>query len=201
MFYYISGKVAHLSQGTAVIDAGGVGYEITISDNTLSRLRAEASDKALLYTHFHVREDAQELFGFYSLEEKSLFEHLISVSGVGPKVAMSILSTLSPEKLIYAIVSDDAKSISASPGIGLRTAQKIILEIKDKLKKDGFSESAEPVSAAAMSAPTNAVAEALEALASLGYSRSEAMSALRIEGRDSMSVEELIRHGLKNLTK
>lgn len=201
MYYYISGKVAHLSQGIAVIDAGGVGYEITISDNTLARLRAEASDKALLYTHFHVREDAQELFGFHSLEEKSLFEHLISVSGVGPKVAMSILSTLSPEKLILAIVSDDAKSISASPGIGLRTAQKIILEIKDKLKKEGFSDSSEPLTENLSATPSNNVAEALEALSSLGYSRSEAMSALRFDGRDSMSVEELIRRGLKNLTK
>ncbi len=200
MYYYISGKLVHLTQGCAVIDAGGVGYEITVSDNTLAKLRAENADKALLYTHFHVREDAEELFGFHSLEEKSLFIHLISVSGVGPKVAMSILSTLSPEKLIYAIVSDDAKTISASPGIGLRTAQKIILEVKDKLKKDGVS-GGEDISVPIPSQDKGALSEALEALSALGYSRSEALSALKIEGRDSMSVEELIRRGLKNLTK
>jgi len=201
MYYYISGKLVLLTQGRAVIDAGGVGYEITVSDNTVAKLRAESSDKALLYTHFHVREDAEELFGFHSLEEKSLFLHLISVSGVGPKVAMSILSTLSPEKLIFAIVSDDAKAISASPGIGLRTAQKIILEIKDKLKKDGITGGEEIPSGTAPLQDKGAVSEALEALSALGYSRSEALSALRIEGRDRMSVEELIRQGLKNLTK
>ena len=200
MYYYISGKLVLLTPGTAVIDAGGIGYEITISDNTLSRLRAEGADKALLYTYFNVREDAEELFGFHSLDEKQLFCHLISVSGVGPKAAMSVLSTLSPEKLIYAIVSDDAKAISASPGIGLRTAQKIILEIKDKLKKEGIP-GGEDIPAVSPSSDSAALAEALEALAALGYSRSEALSALRFEGRDKMSVEELIRRGLKNLTK
>ncbi len=201
MFYYISGKVALLTQGKAVIDAGGVGYQLSISDYTLSRLRAEASDKALLYTYFHVREDAQELFGFHSIDEKKLFEHLISVSGVGPKVALSILSTLSPEKLVLAIVSDDAKAISCAQGIGLRTAQKIILEIKDKLKKEGLGDVSEPLTEELSQTPSSAVNEALEALSALGYSRSQAMSALKIDGRDRMSVEELIRHGLKNLTK
>lgn len=201
MYYYVSGKVVLLTQGKAVIDAGGVGYELSISDNTLSLMRADASDKALLYTYFHVREDAQELFGFHSLEEKRLFELLISVSGVGPKVALSVLSTLSPDKLIFAIVSDDARTISASPGIGLRTAQKIILEIKDKLKKEGVTDSGAPISSSASPSSSAALAEALEALSALGYSRSEALSALRFEGSDNMSVEELIRHGLKNLTK
>lgn len=201
MFYYISGKVALLTQSTAVLDAGGVGYLMTISENSAAKVRAQGSDTAKLYTYFHVREDEQALFGFYSLDEKRLFEHLISVSGVGPKVAMSILSTLSPEKLIACIVSDDAKSIAASPGIGLRTAQKIILEIKDKLQKEGFAESDTDKTPVFSASASNALGEALEALAALGYSRSEALSALKFDGRDSMTTEELIRRGLKNLTK
>lgn len=202
MYYYISGKISYLLQGKAVIDNHGIGYELAVSDRTQGKIRASNSDEVRLFTYLHVREDAVELFGFFELEEKRLFEHLISVSGVGPKVAMSILSTLSPEKLILCIVSDDAKSIAQAPGIGLRTAQKIILEIKDKLKREGFA----PDDNAQVSSPvsptsSSAVAEALEALSSLGYTRSEALSALRVEGAEKMSVEELIRHGLKNLTR
>lgn len=198
MFYYISGKVVVLTQGKAVIDAGGVGYEMTISDTTLSALRAQSSDTGKLYTYFHVREDAEELFGFFDLEEKRFFEMLISVSGVGPRAAMAVLSTLSTERLVVAIVSDDAKSISAAPGIGLRTAQKIILELKDKVKKDGFTD-APTEKESGMQKPSKHIDEALEALLSLGYSRSEAFQSLR--GAEGDSVEALIRYGLKNLTK
>ncbi len=202
MYYYISGKVAYLAQNKAVLDNNGIGYELNVSERTVAKIRAAAQDTVRLFTYFHIREDAQELFGFIDLEEKRLFEHLISVSGVGPKAAMSILSALDPEKLILCILSDDAKSISAAQGIGLRTAQKIILEIKDKLKKEGFAPDDSGISDA-VSAPSSSevLAEALEALSALGYSRSEALGALKIKGADTMSVEELIRHGLKNLTR
>lgn len=202
MYYYISGKVVYLLQNKAVIDNNGIGYELNVSERTLAKIRKDAKDFARLFTYHHVREDAVELYGFYDLEEKRLFEHLISISGVGPKAAMAILSTLEPEKLIFAILSDDAKSISAAPGIGLRTAQKIILEIKDKIRKEGF-EGAEAVSESVgtVSATGSNFSEALEALSALGYSRSEALASLKIKGADTMSVEELIRHGLKNLTR
>lgn len=199
MFYYISGKIVLLTQGKAVVDAGGVGYEMTISDNTLASFRRDASDTGRLYTYLHVREDAQELFGFYSLEEKHFFEMLISVSGVGPRAAMAVLSALSTERLAVAIISDDAKSISAAQGIGLRTAQKIILELKDKVKKDGFSDTPSEKSSPAQQ-DSKALDEALEALLALGYSRSEAFGALR-SAPEGAGVEELIRHGLKNLTR
>lgn len=201
MYYYISGKIAYLSQSKAVIDAGGIGYEITISDTTLSLLRRDSSEEALLYTYFNVREDAQELFGFYTLEEKKMFEQLISVSGVGPKAAMSILSAVPVEKLIFAIVSDDAKQIASAQGVGLRTAQKIILEIKDKLKKEDLSHLSQSAAIPEISSNSETFSEALEALLALGYSRAEAAKALKTNAGENMSVEELIRNGLKNLTK
>ncbi len=201
MYYYISGKVVYLFQGKAVVDNHGIGYELAVSERTLAKIRAKKEEEVRLYTYFHVKEDAEELFGFIDLEEKRLFEHLISVSGVGPKAAISILSTLDPEKLVLCIVSDDAKSIAAAQGIGIRTAQKIILEIKDKLKKEGFTPEDSSISSALQtSAANDAAGEALEALAALGYTRSEALAALKSAGKN-LSVEELIRYGLKNLTR
>lgn len=198
MYYYISGKLVHVGRGVAVIDNNGIGYEITVSDKTAGRLQGSGSESVRLFTHFHVKEDAEELYGFYSTEEKRIFELLISISGVGPKAAMAILSTLSPEDFTMAVLSDDAKSISAAQGIGLRTAQKIILELKDKVGGGDV-----PLVATKGKAPvqTSAVKDALMSLEALGYSRSEAMKALSVEESENMPVEELIRHALKRLTK
>ena len=198
MYYYISGKLVLVGRGVAVIDNNGIGYEITVSDKTAGRLQGAESENVRLFTHFHVKEDAEELYGFYSTEEKRIFELLISISGVGPKAAMAILSTLSPEDFTIAVLSDDAKSISAAQGIGLRTAQKIILELKDKLGSGDV-----PLVTTKGKAPvqTSAVKDALMSLEALGYSRSEAMKSLSIDGSENMPVEELIRHALKRLTK
>lgn len=198
MYYYISGKLVLVSRGFAVIDNNGIGYELTVSDKTAGRLQGASPDSVLLYTHYHVKEDAEELYGFYSLEEKKIFELLISISGVGPKAAMAILSVLTPDAFTVAVVSDDAKAISSAQGIGLRTAQKIILELRDKLGRDDYTVT--PMSAKAPT-QTSAIKDALMSLETLGYSRSEGMKALSFEGSDTLPVEELIRHALKRLTK
>ncbi len=199
MYYYISGKLVLVGQGVAVIDNSGIGYELTVSDKTAGRLQG-ASGEVRLFTYFHVKEDAHELFGFYGTEEKRIFELLISISGVGPKAAMAILSALSPADFTVAVMSEDAKAISSAQGIGIRTAQKIILELRDKLSKDDFA--AMPnIKAQTLPKKTSAMQDALLSLEALGYSRSEAMRAMSFEGSDAMSVEELIRLALKRLTK
>ena len=198
MYYYISGKLALVSKGFSIIDNNGIGYMLTVSDKTAGRLQGRDGEEVRLYTHYHVKEDAEELYGFYSTEEKSAFEKLINISGVGPKAAMSILSVLSPDALTVAVISDDAKAIASAQGIGIRTAQKIILELKDKIAKDELP----TVSVKGKTpAPTSAVKDALMSLEALGYTRSEAMKALSFEGSESLPVEELIRHALKRLTK
>ena len=139
MFYYIKGKLAHLDPTYAVVDAGGVGYKLTISASTHSQMPPHRSvseaPEVTLYSYMAVREDGIELFGFATEEELDSFKMLITVSGVGPKAAISILSLLSPQKLALAICTDDKKTISKANGIGPKTAARIVLELKDKLKK------------------------------------------------------------------
>ncbi len=199
MYYYISGKLVLVGRGVAVIDNNGIGYELTVSDKTAGRLQGSEGD-VRLFTYFHVKEDAHELYGFHSIEEKRIFEMLIAISGVGPKAAMAILSALSPNDFTMAVMSEDAKAISSAQGIGTRTAQKIILELKDKLSRDDFvaAPSSKP---SAIPQKTSAVQDALLSLEALGYSRSEAMRAMSFEGSENLSVEELIRLSLKRLTK
>lgn len=198
MYYYISGKLELVSKNFAVIDNNGIGYAITVSDKTAGRLQGNSEGTVRLYTHYHVKEDAEELYGFYSLEEKKIFELLISISGVGPKAAMAILSALDPDAFTVAVVSDDAKAISSAQGIGLRTAQKIILELKDKLGKEDYTVTPMQTGTAV---PSSAIKDALMTLEALGYSRSESMKALSFKGSDTLPVEELIRQALKRLTK
>ncbi len=199
MYYYVSGKAVYITQGKVVLDNGGIGYEIFVSSFTEGHVRAAGENPVRLYTAFIVREDVQELYGFFNLEEKRMFELLISVSGVGPRAAMSVLSTLPVDKLVLCIMSDDAKSISAAQNIGIRTAQKIILEIKDKLKKEGFSGDND-IGDVTEKVDKGALDEALLALTSLGYTRSESLSALK-GAPSGAGVEDLIRRALKNLTK
>ena len=199
MYYYISGKLVLVGRGVAVIDNNGIGYELTVSDKTAGRLQNAEGD-VRLYTYFHVKEDAHEIYGFHSTEEKRIFEMLIAISGVGPKAAMAILSALSPNDFTLAVMSEDAKAISSAQGIGTRTAQKIILELRDKLSKEEFVSAPSSKNPKAP-AKTSAVQDALLSLEALGYSRSEAMRAMSFEGSEDMSVEELIRLSLKRLTK
>ena len=205
MFYYISGKLALLDPAYAVIDAGGVGYKLTITQNTYSamppHLTVSEPPYVKLYTYMAVREDGIELFGFISEEELSAFKMLITVSGVGPKAAISILSLLSPAKLALAICTDDKKAISKASRIGPKTAARIILELKDKLKNTTIED--EDPSGEYVTTATNSskMSDAQDALAVLGYSRSEASSVLKNIDVDALELDEIIKLALKKLMK
>lgn len=207
MFYYISGKLAYATPTTAVIDAGGVGYKLTISENTYNSLpprHSVDSTVAKLFTYMAVREDGIELFGFASETELSSFKMLLSVSGVGPKAAISILSLLTPEKFALAVCTEDRKTISKANGIGPKTAARIILELKDKLLKETdlnevASSSIESVSP--IKTNSGKLAEAQDALLVLGYSRSEALNVLKSIDTQTLELEEIIKKALKLLMK
>ncbi len=208
MFYYISGKLAKLDGSFAVIDAGGVGFKMTISKSTYYRLSGkESTNDVKLYTYMAVREDGTELFGFSSEEELSAFKLLITVSGVGQKAAISILSTLTPEKLALAICTEDKKAISQANGIGPKSAARIILELKDKLKADGISDTDNSTVAGTASElsgvadKSGKLSDAQDALTVLGYSRSEAAKVLATIDTASLELDDIIRLALKKLMK
>ena len=197
MFYYLEGMVAIIGQNLAVIDIGGTGYACMTTLSTLSHL--ETGRKARLYTYCNIREDAFDIFGFYDLSEKRCFEQLISVSGVGPKAALSILSSATPESLALAIVSDDETALTIAPGIGKKLAQRIILELKDKVSKETAAMKATGYAAPRDSAgqPGTKQRDAAAALVVLGYSQGEISAALRGVDASALSVEEIIREVLK----
>ena len=206
MFYYISGILAYANPTTAVIDAGGVGYKLTISENTYNSLpprHTVDAPQAKLFTYMAVREDGIELFGFASETELSSFKMLLSVSGVGPKAAISILSLLTPEKFALAVCTEDRKMIAKASGIGPKTAARIILELKDKLIKTTDLGAAANASIESVSVPTNAgkLSEAQDALLVLGYSRSEALNVLKTIDTQTLELEEIIKRALKLLMK
>lgn len=205
MFYFISGALTHLFPNTAVLNAGGVGFKLTVSNNTYDTIapRATKNEEVKLYTYMAVREDGMELFGFATESELDMFKLLITVSGVGPKAALAILSAFTPEKFILAVSTEDKKAISRANGIGPKTAARIILELRDKLLAQNMLPSDTP-SGTAM---PNMVAvqgggqmtEAQEALLVLGYSRTEILNALQGINTSAMSVEDIIRAALKKL--
>lgn len=200
MYYYISGELVLADPTIAVIDAGGVGYRIFITGNTLGKLAGKVGSNVKLYTHFAVKEDAMELYGFYTEEELSSFRMLISVSGVGAKSAVSILSLMSPERFAAAVMNGDAKAIAKAQGIGNKTAQRIILELKDKIGKELSAADDQPDGASESLTSGSNIAEATNALMVLGYTRSEAAFALK--GLDpSLDLEALIRQALTKLMK
>ena len=207
MFYYLCGKLALLKNDLAVIDVGGVGYKLTISGTTYEAMPANRSVKdpptIKLFTYLAVREDGMELFGFATETELATFKLLITVSGVGPKAAMSILSHLTPEKFALAVCTDDKKTISKANGIGPKTAARVILELKDKLMKEaGGADALASVSSPLAGAPavkSGKLSEATDALMVLGYSRAEAMAAMKDMDIGKMELEEIIRLALKRL--
>lgn len=201
MYYYVSGEVAHVEPYLAVIDCGGVGYACRTTTFTLSQIKK--GDKAKLFTYLSVREDAMDLYGFASSEELKLFQQLISVSGVGPKAALSILSAGTPANLALAIITGDEKSLTAAAGVGKKLAQRIILELKDKLTKgQTVSAAGESVAGPAVTIiPQNKLSEASAALAVLGYSQAEMNVALKGIDIDNQSLEQIIRLALKNMMK
>ena len=195
MIYSLRGNIVHSQPGTAVVECCGVGYKCAISLHTYSKLTQ--GREAILLTHMAVREDSVDLFGFFDARELESFRLLISVNGVGPRVALALLSDNTPDSLALAVASGDAKSLTRSAGVGNKLAQRIVLELKDKLgslDRDGGS--LQSLSAAM---EDSAIGEAAAALVSLGYSASEAATALM--GSDpSLTVDALIRNGLKKLS-
>ena len=201
MIAFVRGELADITAEAAIVDAGGVGYAILMPARHLSQLPPMGSE-VLIHTHMQVKEDDQQLFGFLDKEDLVIFKKLISVSGVGPKGALSILSQLTASELHFAVVSGDAKTISQSQGIGKKTAEKIVLELRDKFDSDELLAAAgfDRLQPGLASGEPTEVSEAVEALVALGYSKSDAMHAIRgIDGAEEMEAEELIRLALTNL--
>ena len=200
MFYYVSGPVADIEPGLAVIDCGGVGYACATTNYPLSQLKK--GERAKLYTYMNVREDAVDLFGFSSQSELHSFKLLLGVSGVGPKAALAILSTNTPANLAMAVVMGDEKALTAAPGIGKKIAQRIILELKDKLAKEQASFGPDTGGSVPLTVlPNDKAKEAGAALAVLGYSGSEVAAALKGIDIDTLPLEEIIRQALKRMVK
>lgn len=199
MFYYVSGIVAEIEANLAVIDCGGVGYACNTTNYTLSQLRK--GDKAKLFTYMNVREDAVDLFGFSTQNELRSFKLLIGVSGVGPKAALSILSSTTPENLAMAVVMGDEKTLCAAPGIGKKIAQRIILELKDKLAGEQGSLTVSGNTASVAALHSSKAQEASAALAVLGYSAQEINAALKGIDMETLPLEEIIRRALKGMVK
>jgi Holliday junction DNA helicase RuvA len=181
----------------AVIDCSGVGYEVNTSQNTLGKI--EKGKATTLFTHLHVREDVFDIYGFADREELATFRMLLSVSGVGPKAALSILSGATPERIALGVISGDEKIFTKAPGIGKRIAQRVILELKDKLKKEQFTTGAGEIPADGLVA--GGASEAVSALMVLGYSQSEAYEAILPFKKDGLSTEELIRKALQSMVR
>ena len=198
MFHYISGTAEIVEPALVVIDAGGVGYAINTSYTSASTVKR--GEPVRFYTYLNVKEDIFELYGFSTQEELSFFKQLISVSGVGAKAAVSILSVASPGKLALAIVSGDEKLITQANGVGKKIAQRVILELRDKVAKGGVITQAE-VSLGSAFAPVEggAMGDALAALEVLGYPKAVIMQALGSEPVDGLGTEEIIRLALKKL--
>lgn len=194
MYAYIKGSLEYLTHQEAIVEAGGVGYRIFISPKTRSKL-PDLGKEVKLFTHFVVREDAMELYGFYSAEELFVYEQLISVSGVGPKVGLAILSSMEPNEFIVAVISNDVKAITKAQGVGAKLAARIILELKDKMQKESQELDLDIISPAEETVDSS---EAVEALLAMGFTAPEAKKA--VAGL-SGTVEEIIGEALKNLMR
>lgn len=194
MYYYIKGTLVQKSDNYIVVDANGVGYMIYTSLNSMQNT-GEIGKKITIYTYLHVREDVMDLFGFTTIEEKNMFMHLISVSGVGPKAALSILSVTTPAKFAVAVITNDIKTITKASGVGPKMAQRVILDLKDKMKTDELEIDLEDESEDILSDNRS---EAISALVVLGYSSNDAQKAVKgIDG--TLSVEEIIKKALAGL--
>ena len=201
MFHYINGTVTEVAPNLAVLDCGGVGFQLNVSNYTAGALKT--GERTKLLTYVYIREDIFEIYGFSSKTEKRCFELLLGVSGVGPKAALSILSVAPPESLILSIVSGDEKAIMAAQGVGKKIAQRVILELKDKLAKEtaeiSFSGGAAPAAFAA--GEGGARGDAAAALAVLGYSAAEIYAALKKLDTDGMETGEIVKAVLRKMVK
>ena len=200
MIAFVRGTIADLTETTAIVETGGIGYEIFMPGSSLDRLNIGRETK--IHTYFHVREDAMQLFGFLTKDDLEMFRLLLAVNGIGPKAALGVLSGITADDLRFAVLSDDVKTISGIPGIGKKTAQKLILELKDKLTlEDAFERKLSHQEEVSVSDTElrDGSKEAVEALVALGYSSTDAMRAVRqVKDTDPTDVEAILKAALKN---
>lgn len=197
MIYSIKGTLVLTDVNFIVVECGGIGYKCFSTLNTIKNI-GKTGDTVTVYTYLAVKEDALDLYGFAEPEELDAFKLLIGVSGVGPKAAVSVLSELSPSRLALCIASGDSKSITKAQGIGKKTADRIVLELKDKMGGVTFAENSSYISAAAFAGDNSDCAEAVEALTALGFQKSDAAAVVG-SMQQGLSVDEMIRQGLKQL--
>ncbi len=202
MISYLRGELAAIEAEKAVIDVGGVGYGVFMPGQSLSRL-PQPGNEVKIYTYLNVREDAMQLFGFLTRDDLEIFKLVIGVSGIGPKGGLNILSCMTPDELRFAIMSGDAKAISAAPGIGKKTAEKLIVELRDKVDIEEMLEHAahgDEAGARDMAgADSDMQAEAVQALVALGYGSAESMRAVKKTSADCATVEDILKEALKYL--
>lgn len=200
MISYIRGKLSEITDNIIVIETSGVGYGIQVPSSLLTYLPVIGSE-VKIYTYLYIREDAVSLYGFLSRDDLDIFKLLIGISGIGPKGALALLSVMSPDDLRFAILADDVKSISKAPGIGNKTAQRIIIELKDKLSlEEAFNLKSEKNKPADAHGQDSARDEAVLALAALGYSQADALKAVNMTDiSDDMTVEKIIKQALSKL--
>lgn len=201
MYSYIKGELVEIQPESIVVEAGQIGYEIRMPANMLGRLGG-IGQSVKVYTYLHVKEDLMELYGFLSRDDLQVFRLLLGVNGIGPKGALAILTALTPDDLRIAVLGEDAKAIAKAPGIGSKTAQRVILELKDRLSLVPVAGNASPAAQAISQDSSSAVkAEAVQALVALGYSSSEAWKSVgKIELAPEMTVEELLKLCLKQMS-
>lgn len=200
MYSYIKGTLEEIYEDRVVVDNNGIGYQIEVPATVIERLPSYG-EVVKIFTYLHVKEDCFSLFGFLSRDELHLFRMMLNVSGIGPKGALGILSTLTPDQLRIAVASDDAKTIAKSPGIGSKTAQKLIIELKDKVKlEDVIDDAFHQTTGITSDTSAKVVKEAIEALTSLGYSHKEAKEVVSmIEVTEDMDVETILKASLRNM--
>ena len=204
MISYIRGELCDIEEQKAIVDVNGVGYGIYMPQQALSLL-PPMGQQVKIHTYLNIREDAMQLFGFLTKEDLNVFRLLIGVNGIGPKAGLNILSCLSPDELRFAVLSGDAKAISATPGIGKKTAEKLILELKDKLNIEDMLEHAahggdsEDLESGTDTASNTMQAEAVQALTALGYGSAESLRAVKKSSPECSSVEDILKEALKFL--
>ena len=199
MIAYIKGTLERRAESYIIIETGGIGYQIFVSPATLAKL-PQTGEMVKVFTYFSVKEDGVSLYGFASAEEQEMFHKLLTVSGVGPKGALGFLSQLTPQEIILAIISEDVKTLSKAPGVGRKTAQRVILELKDKFKtEEALSMGEELQGVAETSGGGDAKFEAIDAMTALGYSRSEAAKAVNAVAAEGMSTEDILKAALKKM--
>ena len=201
MISYIKGELTEVFEDTVVVETNGIGYNIRVPGSVLDRLPSVGSS-VRIYTYLYVKEDAMNLFGFLNRDDLSVFKLLLNVSGIGPKGALAILSTIGPDDLRFAVLSEDVKTISSAPGIGAKTAKRLIIELKDKLKLAEVFETALANKEKASSENDVLLArnEAVEALVALGYASAQVMKAVQqVENAEEKDSEQILKEALKKL--